>query len=53
MFFRASRRHLVNLRFVEGIEPDVSGTYTVRLRGGHTVQASRRHSRLLRETLGL
>jgi two-component system LytT family response regulator len=53
MFFRASRRHLVNLRFVEGIEPDVSGTYTVRLRGGHTVQASRRHSRLLRESLGL
>jgi len=53
MFFRASRQHLINLRFVEAIDPGVADSYTVRLRGGHAVDVSRRHSRRLRETMGL
>jgi two-component system LytT family response regulator len=53
VFFRASRRHLVNLRHVEAIDEDIGDSYTVRLRGGHNVPVSRRQSRKLRETLSL
>jgi len=53
LFFRASRRHLINLRFVERIDPGVDDGYTVSLRGGHSVTVSRRRSRQLRESLGL
>jgi two-component system LytT family response regulator len=53
VFFRASRRHLINLRHVEAIEEGVDDAYTVRLRGGRAVAISRRQSRRLRETLSL
>jgi two-component system LytT family response regulator len=53
MFFRASRRHIINLRHVEAIDDGVDESYTVRLRSGRTVSISRRQSRRLRETLGL
>jgi two-component system LytT family response regulator len=52
-FFRASRRHLVNLRHIERVEHAVDDSYVLRLRGGHLVAASRRQSRKLRETLSL
>ena len=32
VFFRASRSHIVNLRFVESVESGVDDSYTVRLR---------------------
>jgi len=53
VFFRASRRHIINLRHVEAIEEGVDDAYTVRLRGGRAVAISRRQSRRLRETLSL
>jgi two-component system LytT family response regulator len=53
VFFRASRRHIINLRHVEAIEDGVDEAYTVRLRGGRAVPISRRQSRRLRETLSL
>lgn len=53
VFFRASRRHIVNLRHVEAIDDGVDDSYTVRLRSGRTVSISRRQSRRLRETLSL
>ncbi len=53
VFFRASRRHVINLRFVEHVERGVDESYTVRLRGGLVVDVSRRQSRWLREHLGL
>jgi two-component system LytT family response regulator len=52
LFFRASRRHLINLRFVERIDAGADDGYTVSLRGGHSVTVSRRQSRQLRESLG-
>jgi two-component system LytT family response regulator len=52
-FFRVSRTHIVNLRFVERIEPTVNDAYLVRLRTGQEVQVSRRQSRRLRDTLSL
>ena len=53
VFFRASRRHIINLRHVDTIDDSVDDAYTVRLRGGHVVPVSRRQSRRLRETLSL
>jgi two-component system LytT family response regulator len=53
LFFRASRRHLINLRYVERIEAGADDDYTVGLRGGYSVSVSRRQSRRLRESLGL
>ncbi len=53
MFFRASRRHLINLRWVEAVEPAVSGALAVRLRGGHSVEMSRRQSQRFKDTLAL
>ena len=50
-FFRVSRTHIVNLRFVERIELTVNDAYVVHLRTGQAVPVSRRHSRRLRDTL--
>jgi two-component system LytT family response regulator len=52
-FFRASRTHIINLRWVEAMETEVDGSYAVSLREGPRVAVSRRHSRRLRETLSL
>ncbi|KQY85829.1 MULTISPECIES: LytTR family DNA-binding domain-containing protein [Roseateles] len=53
LFFRASRSHLINLRWVQGIEPWSNDGYRVTLRDGHQVEVSRRQARLLREKLEL
>lgn len=53
MFFRASRQHLINLRFVEAVDNSVDDSYTARLRGGLVVRLSRRQSHKLQATLGL
>ena len=43
-FFRASRKHIVNLSWVEGIEPWFNGGLMVRLKGGDKVEVSRRQA---------
>lgn len=53
LFFRASRSHLVNLRWVQAIEPWHNDGYRVTLRDGHQVEVSRRQAKLLRERLEL
>jgi len=53
IFFRASRQHLINLRFVESVERAADDTYVVHLRNGSVVPVSRRQSRHLRENLSL
>ncbi|HEY7187045.1 MAG TPA: LytTR family DNA-binding domain-containing protein, partial [Vicinamibacterales bacterium] len=53
VFFRASRQHLFNLRFVESVERAPDDTYVVHLRNGSVVPVSRRQSRHLRENLSL
>jgi two-component system LytT family response regulator len=53
VFFRASRQHLVNLRFVESVERAPDDTYVVHLRSGSVVPVSRRQSRHLRDNLSL
>ena len=53
MFFRASRRHLINLRFVEHVDQEGVDSYLLRLRSGQTVRVSRRQSRRLVDALRL
>ncbi|KQW45558.1 MULTISPECIES: LytTR family DNA-binding domain-containing protein [unclassified Roseateles] len=53
LFFRASRSHLINLRWVQAIEPWRNDGYRVTLRDGHQVEVSRRQAKLLRERLEL
>ncbi|MGM9482472.1 LytR/AlgR family response regulator transcription factor [Roseateles sp. NT4] len=53
LFFRASRSHLINLRWIQGIEPWSNDGYRVLLRDGHQVEVSRRQAKLLREKLEL
>jgi two-component system, LytTR family, response regulator len=53
MFFRASRQHIVNLRFIESVETTPDDTYIIHLKNKSEVPVSRRQSRHLRENLGL
>ncbi len=53
LFLRASRSHLVNRHFIRDIQPWFSGSFKVRLEGGHEVEFSRRQSQALRDAMGL
>jgi two-component system LytT family response regulator len=53
LFFRVSRRHIVNLRFIDSVETTPDDTYILHLRNKSEVPVSRRQSRQLRESLGL
>ncbi|MGZ3904879.1 MAG: LytR/AlgR family response regulator transcription factor, partial [Bacteroidia bacterium] len=48
-FFRASRKHIVNLRWIENIEPWFNGGLMVKLRGGEQIEISRRQSVKLKD----
>ena len=52
-FFRASRRHIVNLNSIEAAVLGVAGNLVVRIRGGQEIELSRRRSARLREILSL
>lgn len=53
LFFRISRRHIVNLQWISEIAPAVSGGLQLTLKGGQEVEVSRRQAGLFRETLSL
>jgi two-component system LytT family response regulator len=53
MFFRAGRRHIVNLKWVERVEADSGSGFLITLRGGMKVEMSRRQSVLFRAALSL
>ena len=48
-FFRAHRRQILSLAFVESVELGLGGRLHVKLRGGPEVEVSRRQARLFRE----
>ena len=50
-FFRASRQHLVNLKWIEQVDNGVADNLVVSLKGGLKVDMSRRQSQRLRELL--
>ncbi len=53
LFLRANRSELVNLQYVESIDPWFSSSFKVRLRGGREVEFSRRQAQILRDRLSL
>lgn len=52
-FFRANRKQVINLAWVDGIEPWFSGGLLVRLKGGLKVELSRRQAQDFRERMSL
>ena len=53
VFFRANRKHIINLRMIESIEPYFSGGILVKLKGGEKVEISRRQAVRFKELLSL
>jgi len=52
-FFRASRKHIINLGWVEKIEPWFNGGLMVELKGGEKVEVSRRQASRFKEMMSL
>jgi two-component system LytT family response regulator len=52
-FFRANRRQIINLDFIESVELGVGGQLHVQLRDGPEVDISRRQARLFRTQLSV
>jgi len=53
VFFRAGRKEIINLKWIDRVDIAVGGGFTVTMRGGQTVEMSRRQSTRLREILSL
>lgn len=52
-FFRASRKHIINLKWVESIETWFNGGLMVKLKGGQEVEISRRQAVKLKDIMSL
>ena len=52
-FFRANRRQIINLAWIDRIEPWFSGGLLVHLKGGLKVELSRRQAQAFREQMSL
>jgi two-component system LytT family response regulator len=53
IFFRAGRKHILNLRFIESIDPWVKEGFLVRLKGNFQVEMSRRRAQKLKDLMSL
>lgn len=52
-FFRASRKHIINLSWVETIEPWFNGGLVVTLKGGERIEVSRRQAARFKDLMSL
>ncbi len=52
-FFRANRKHIINLQWIEKIEPWFSGGLQVTLKGGEKIEISRRQAIRFKEMMSL
>lgn len=52
-FFRASRKHIINLHWVDSIEPWFNGGLRATLKNGMTVEVSRRQSAKFKDLMSL
>jgi len=52
-FFRASRKHIINLSWIEKIEPWFNGGLVVQLKGGQNVEVSRRQAARFKDMMSL
>ena len=53
IFFRANRKHIVNLRMIEKIEPYFNGGLLLELKGGEKIEVSRRQTVKFKEMMSL
>ena len=53
MFFRANRKHIINLRWIEKIEPYFNNGLLVDLKGGEKIEVSRRQTVKFKEMMSL
>lgn len=53
VFFRANRKHIVNLRMIEKIEPYFNGGLLLELFGGEKIEVSRRQAVKFKEMMSL
>lgn len=52
-FFRANRKHIINLRMIEKIEPYFNGGLLLDLKGGEKIEVSRRQAVKFKEMMSL
>ncbi len=52
-FFRASRKHIINLKWIDSIEPWLNGGLLVKLKGGQKIEVSRRQAIKFKDKLSL
>ncbi|MCL6523769.1 MAG: LytTR family transcriptional regulator DNA-binding domain-containing protein [Thermoflavifilum sp.] len=53
IFFRANRKHIVNLRHIEKIDPYFNGGLLLEMRGGEKIEVSRRQAVKFKEMMSL
>ena len=53
VFFRANRKHILNLRYVESIQPWFSGGLNVKLKSGEEIEVSRRQTARFKDLMSL
>ncbi|HMU57734.1 MAG TPA: response regulator [Chitinophagaceae bacterium] len=53
VFFRANRKHIINLRMIEKIEPYFNGGLLLELKGGEKIEVSRRQTVKFKEMMSL
>lgn len=53
VFFRANRKHIINLRMIDKIEPYFNGGLLVELKGGDKIEVSRRQTVKFKEMMSL
>ncbi|MGV3766985.1 MAG: LytR/AlgR family response regulator transcription factor [Chitinophagaceae bacterium] len=53
IFFRANRKHIVNLRLIDKIEPYFNGGLLLEMKGGEKIEVSRRQTVKFKEMMSL
>jgi two-component system, LytTR family, response regulator len=53
IFFRANRKHIVNLRMIEKVEPYFNGGLLLEIKGGEKIEVSRRQAVKFKEMMSL
>lgn len=52
-FFRANRKHIINLKYIDNIEPWLNGGLLVKMKDGNKIEVSRRQSIKFKDRLSL
>jgi two-component system LytT family response regulator len=53
LFFRASRKHILNLKYIDSLDAWANGGFLVRLKGNFEVEMSRRQAQKFKEVMSL